>query len=51
MHSGGLGDLRLVTDIGLFEPRKHATGNIALGTGFEARTGDDHASDIAFRAS
>lgn len=51
MHSGGLGDIRLVTDVWLLDPPTHMNGNIALGVGFKAPTGDDHASDIAYRAT
>jgi hypothetical protein len=51
MHAGGLGDIRLVSDVWLLDPRKHMDGNLALGLGFKAPTGDDKASDTAFRAS
>jgi hypothetical protein len=51
MHSGGLGDIRLVTDVWLLDPRKHMAGNISVGAGIKAPTGDDKASDIAYRAS
>ena len=49
MHASGLGDIRLVTDFWLFNPHQHMDGNIALGAGFKAPTGDDKASDIAYR--
>ncbi len=51
MHSGGLGDLRVLTDVWLLDPHKHMDGNIALGLGFKAPTGDDKASDTAYRAT
>lgn len=51
MHSGGLGDIRVVTDVWLLDPHKHMDGNIALGIGFKAPTGDDQASDIAYRTT
>jgi hypothetical protein len=51
MSSGGLGDIRVVTDVWLLDPHKHMDGNIALGIGFKAPTGDDAASDIAYRQS
>jgi hypothetical protein len=50
MHSGGLGDLRLVTDYWLLDPHQHMDGNIALGIGFKAPTGDDQEADIAYRS-
>ena len=51
MHSSGLGDIRLVTDFWLLNPAKHMNGNISLGIGMKAPTGDDKASDTAFRAT
>ena len=51
MHSGGLGDVRLTTDYWLLDPHQHMAGNIALGLGFKAPTGDDKASDISYRAT
>ena len=51
MHSGGLGDARLITDFWLLNPHDHANGNIALGIGFKAPTGDDRASDVSYRAA
>ncbi len=51
MHTSGLGDIRLVTDVWLLDPQKHMEGNIALGIGIKAPTGDDKASDIAYRAT
>ena len=51
MKSGGLGDLRVLTDVWLFNPRTHMSGNLSLGIGVKVPTGDDQASDIAYRAS
>ena len=51
MHAGGLGDIRIVTDLWLLEPHKHMEGNIALGIGLKAPTADDKASDISYRAT
>lgn len=51
MHSGGLADIRVVTDVWLLDPAKHMNGNISVGAGIKAPTGDDKASDIAYRAS
>lgn len=51
MHSGGLGDMRLVTDFWLLDPHKHMDGNVALGAGLKFPTGDDKAADIAYRSA
>src|SRR5438445_4226528 len=51
MHAGGLGDIRILTDLSLLEPHKHMDGNIALGIGVKVPTGDDKASDISYRAT
>lgn len=51
MRASGLGDVRLVTDVWLFDPHTHMNGNLALGVGFKAPTGDDQASDIAYRTT
>jgi hypothetical protein len=51
MHAGGLGDVRLVTDYWLFDPEVHHEGNLSLGAGFSAPTGDDKASDVAHRST
>jgi hypothetical protein len=51
MHSQGLGDIRVVSDFWLLDPRKHMKGNIAVGLGFKAPTGDDDATATAFRAT
>jgi hypothetical protein len=51
MHAGGLGDVRIMSDFWLLDPHSHMEGNLALGLGFKAPTGDDKASDTAYRAS
>lgn len=51
MHSGGLGDIRVVTDVWLLDPHQRMSGNISVGLGIKAPTGDDQASDIAYRAT
>jgi hypothetical protein len=51
MYSSGLGDIRLTTDYWLFDPASHPNGNIALGIGGSAPTGDDRASDVSHRAT
>jgi len=51
MRSGGLGDLRLMTDYWLLDPHKNMNGNIAVGIGFKAPTGDDEATDISYRST
>lgn len=45
MAAGGLGDLRLIGNTWLLDPVRHATGNISLGIGVKAPTGDDKATD------
>jgi hypothetical protein len=49
MASGGLGDLRLVGNYWLLNPETHDQGNIALGLGLKAPTGDDTDADIKHR--
>jgi hypothetical protein len=51
MRSGGLGDLRVTTDYWLRDPQRPHSGNLALGVGFKAPTGDDNASDTSFRGT
>jgi hypothetical protein len=51
MRAGGLGDLRLTTDYWVLDPHEHMEGNVALGIGFAAPTGDDAATDTAHRAT
>ncbi|MBI2926969.1 MAG: hypothetical protein HYY24_14840 [Verrucomicrobia bacterium] len=51
MQAGGLGDVRLVGNVWLFNPDKHPNGNFGLGVGLKAPTGDYKATDIKYRAS
>ncbi len=51
MHSSGLGDLRVVTDFWLLDPHRHMDGNVAVGAGFRAPTGDDGATDTSYRSA
>lgn len=46
--SGGIADLRLIGYAWLLDPATHASGNIALGLGFKAPTGDDAATDTFY---
>ena len=48
MQAGGLGDVRLVGNFWLFSPDRHTNGNIALGLGLKAPTGDYKATDFKF---
>ena len=41
----GIGDLRATGDFWLFDPAHHPHGNISLGAGLKAPTGDDSAED------
>jgi hypothetical protein len=47
----GIGDLRATTDFWLLDPHHHMDGNVALGVGFAAPTGDDAATDTAHRST
>ena len=51
MSAGGLGDLRLTAHAWLLNPAKHPEGNVAVGAGVKAPTGDDRAADISYRAT
>lgn len=51
MSSRGLGDIRVTTDYWLFDPHQHMEGNVAVGIGFKAPTGDDKATDTSFRGT
>src|SRR5687767_9073175 len=43
--AGGLGDIRLVGNAWLLNPDKPRSGNISLGAGVKAPTGDDEVTD------
>ncbi|MBI2928061.1 MAG: hypothetical protein HYY24_20495 [Verrucomicrobia bacterium] len=45
VSAGGLGDVRLVGNVWLLDPDKHKDGNISLGIGVKAPTGDEAATD------
>ncbi len=45
VSAAGLGDVRLVGNVWLLDPAKHADGNISLGMGVKAPTGDEGAND------
>jgi hypothetical protein len=47
MHAGGLGDLRLVGNAWAWDPAKQPKGNLLLGLGFKAPTGD-HSAAVPF---
>jgi hypothetical protein len=47
--AGGLGDARLTGNLWLFKPENHPNGNIALGLGVKAPTGDYAAADYFTR--
>jgi hypothetical protein len=51
MGSGGLGDLRLMGNYWLLDPETHDHGNVALGAGLKAPTGDYTDADIKYRAT
>jgi len=49
--ASGLGDLSVLADVWLFEPRSHATGNIALGLGVKVPTGKYDTPSRFYRAT
>ena len=51
MHSSGLGDLRLVGNYWLLNPERHTNGNVSVGLGFKAPTGEYKETDYKFRAT
>jgi hypothetical protein len=51
MHASGVGDIRLRTEVWLLDPRTHMSGNIAVGVGVKFPTGEDSASDLAYRTN
>lgn len=51
MSAGGLADLRLVGNFWLFSPDIHTNGNVSIGAGFKAPTGDYKATDYKYRPS
>lgn len=51
MSADGLGDIRLLGNVWVFDPATHAEGNISLGAGVKAPTGDSNAKDISYQAT
>ena len=51
MHANGLGDLRLVGNVWLLSPERYTNGNIGLGLGFKAPTGEYKETDYKFRTN
>jgi len=51
MRASGVGDLRLLANIWIFDPDRHRSGNISLGLGFKLPTGDYNAKDFSYRAN
>ncbi|MEP6778070.1 MAG: hypothetical protein ABI944_06415 [Chthoniobacterales bacterium] len=51
MRASGVGDLRLLANIWIFDPDRHRNGNISLGLGFKLPTGDYNAKDFSYRAN
>jgi hypothetical protein len=49
MQAGGLADMRLTSTVWVFAPEKHHEGNLSLGVGVKAPTGDYEATDIAYK--
>jgi hypothetical protein len=49
MSAGGVGDIRLVANYWVFDPEKYTDGNISLGAGVKAPTGDYKTADIKYR--
>ncbi len=51
MEAGGVGDLRLVGNVWLFDPDRHHEGNVNLGLGVKIPTGVDDAKDFSYRST
>ena len=51
MSSGGLGDIRVLANYWLFDPHTHMNANLALGLGVKLPSGDDGATDTAYRSA
>jgi len=51
MQAGGLADMRLSTLVWIFDPKSCHNGNVAVGLGIKAPTGDYEATDIAYRTN
>lgn len=51
MSAAGMGDLRMLANYWWFDPHSYMEGNVALGFGIKAPTGDDDATDLVHRRS
>lgn len=49
VQAQGIGDIRLVESVWLFDPATHENSNVSLGFGFKAPTGDDAATGIYYK--
>ena len=49
MHAAGVGDLKVIGEVWLFDPKKHLDGNLAVGLGLQAPTGDDDSKDYSYQ--
>ena len=49
MRASGVGDMRLVANMWLFDCEKYHDGNISLGLGVKIPTGNDEATDFSHR--
>jgi hypothetical protein len=50
-QSKGLGDIRVTANRWLFDPKTSHKGNVLIGVGIKAPTGDDEATDIFIRST
>jgi len=50
-RASGVGDLRFVANLWLFEPERHPEGNISIGLGVKIPTGNYDAMDFSHRAT
>lgn len=44
-RSGGIGDIRLLGNVWLLDPEEYEDGNVAIGAGVKAPTGDEQTTD------
>jgi len=51
MSAGGLGDVRVVANAWLLDPAKHTDGNLSLGVGLKAPTGNERSTDTAYKVT
>ena len=50
-RAGGLGDIRLVAHAWLLDPQEERNGNVSVGVGIKAPTGDEKATDTFYKPS